>query len=173
MKIARVLTLLPVVFVLLVVGTLPAMAHEGREVGPFEIEVGWRVEPAYTGILNGPEIQISRHETGEPVLGAEATLQVEVQFGPETRLLPLEPVPDIPGRYTAMIIPTLPGDYTFHLVGAIEETPVDEVFSSADGQIATIEPISDLEFPESNVSLQALLNRIEELEARITTLETK
>ncbi|MDX2137243.1 MAG: hypothetical protein SF123_04050, partial [Chloroflexota bacterium] len=37
-------------------------AHEGREIGDYTIEIGWRVEPAYTGLINGPEITITRHQ---------------------------------------------------------------------------------------------------------------
>jgi len=29
-------------------------AHEGREIGDYTIEIGWRVEPAYTGLINAP-----------------------------------------------------------------------------------------------------------------------
>lgn len=35
-----------------------ASAHEGREVGGYTISIGWRVEPAYVGVANGPEFTI-------------------------------------------------------------------------------------------------------------------
>ena len=49
-------------------------AHEGREVGDgkYEIVFGWRVEPAYTNLLNGPELEITTHGTDEqPVEGLD------------------------------------------------------------------------------------------------------
>jgi hypothetical protein len=59
-------------FVLRVPHTL---AHEGREVGEYELHFGWQVEPAYVGVYNGPEIFIhmpSESEADEvPVEGAE------------------------------------------------------------------------------------------------------
>lgn len=37
----------------------PSLAHESREVGEFRIVFGWQNEPAYAGMMNGPEIFIS------------------------------------------------------------------------------------------------------------------
>lgn len=151
-------------------------AHEGREVGEYVIEIGWRVEPAYTGLMNGPEITVSRHvedeehqeeeATAEPegehtnaeseeheegessgVTGLEETLQIEVIFGPASKTLNLRPIVGEPGHYTADLIPTRPGDYTFRLFGTIEGTEIDETFSAADGQFSTVEPIEDIQFP--------------------------
>jgi len=45
-----------------------ASAHEGREVGNYTISIGWRVEPAYVGVANGPEFTIAvagEHTEGE------------------------------------------------------------------------------------------------------------
>jgi len=150
-------------------------AHEGREVGDYTIEIGWREEPAYTGLMNGPEITVSRHggeddptegeatpeAEGEPtdaeeaeheeesngVIGLEDTLQIEVTFGPASRTLNLRPIASEPGHYTADLIPMRPGDYTFRVFGTIEGTEVDETFSAADGQFSTVEPIEDIQFP--------------------------
>jgi hypothetical protein len=188
----------------LLVLVIPASAHEGRTVGDYSIVFGWRAEPAYTGLLNGPEFTITvagdHHEeasaTEEPeaegleatdeaddheeahdeelseavateeagthtdmgmddhheeaaavVEGAEETLQLELTFGDQTKVLRLRAVYGEPGAYTADLIPTLPGDYSFHLTGTINGTEVDEVFSSADGEFSTVEPIEDIQFP--------------------------
>ena len=45
---------------LLILAAAPAYAHESREVGPFEVVVGWWEEPAFAGQPNGPEITIER-----------------------------------------------------------------------------------------------------------------
>jgi hypothetical protein len=156
----RLIGLFVVILILtsfLVVGQVSA--HEQRQVGDYVLELGWRVEPVYTGLFNGPEIIISRgtasdEEVGEDqqdpadmVEGAEETLQLEVTFGPSNKLLKLRPVPDEPGHYTADLIPTRPGDYSFHVTGMIEDTPVDETFTSADGKFDTVEPVEDIQFP--------------------------
>lgn len=152
-----------------------ASAHEGREVGDFTIEIGWRVEPAYTGLVNGPEITVTRHaeaegnheeeatpeaegehsnegaeahdESNNGVIGLDSTLQIEVTFGPASRILNLRPVVDEPGHYTATLMPMRPGDYTFRVFGTIEGLEVDETFSAADGQFSSVEPIEDIQFP--------------------------
>ncbi len=156
---------------------IPASAHEGREVGDFTIEIGWRVEPAYTEMLNGPEILVTRHDAAEDphdeteatseeaheetdeateigheepangVPGLEETLQIEIIFGPASRVLFLKAVHHEPGRYTADVIPMMPGDYSFRVFGTIEGVEVDEMFSAADGQFSAVDPISDLQFP--------------------------
>lgn len=35
-------------------------AHEGREVGDYNINIGWIVEPAYEGFMNGVEVRVTR-----------------------------------------------------------------------------------------------------------------
>ncbi|MBZ0319894.1 MAG: hypothetical protein K8L91_26015 [Anaerolineae bacterium] len=186
-----------VAFALAVTSSHSVAAHEGRQVGPYTIEIGWRVEPAYTGLINGPEITIfntqaaadhsnetEEHEDaeGEHVEGAETevegslvmnledTLQIDVSFGPATKTLHLRSVPGKTGHYVADLIPTRPGDYTFRLVGTIEDLEVDETFSSTDGEFSTADPISDLQFPEPDDlqdQIDSLRQLIEELEARL------
>ena len=53
-------------------------AHGGREVGEYEINVGFMDEPAYEGRLNSVDLRIEMAETGAPVEGLGQTLQVEV-----------------------------------------------------------------------------------------------
>ena len=165
-----------VIVVVLLALAVAVSAHEGREVGNYTIEIGWRAEPAYTGLMNGPEITVTRHsddaddhdepeataeaegehnnEGGEAhdeensgVLGLEDTLQIEVLFGPASRLLNLRAVLGEPGHYTADLMPTMPGDYTFRVFGTIEGMELDETFAAADGQCSSVEPIEDIQFP--------------------------
>jgi hypothetical protein len=126
---------------------LPSLAHEHREVGEAAITFGWRVEPAYTTLFNGPELFIAHHETEEPIEGLEETLKLEISFGGQSKVLRLRAVFGEPGNYTADLIPTQPGDYSFHLTGTIGDTEVDEVFDSADGDFSSVEPVEDIQFP--------------------------
>jgi hypothetical protein len=145
------LVLLTLILTLALALALPAAAHEGREVGEGAdaavITFGWRVEPAYTTLFNGPELSIENHDTGEPIEGLEETLQLEVSFGDRTKVLRLRTVWGKPGSYTADLIPMQPGDYSFHLTGMIGNVTVDEIFTSADGEFSPVEPISDIQFP--------------------------
>lgn len=152
-------------------------AHEGREVGDYTIEIGWRVEPAFTSLLNGVEITVTRHgdeneehieteataelkeehtnavteehdeEEKNGVTDLEDTLQIEVTFGPASKVIKPQPISGEPGHYTANLIPMRPGDYTFRIFGTIEGVEVNETFSAADGQFSTVEPIEDIQFP--------------------------
>ncbi len=150
----------------------PVSAHEGREVGDYEIELGWQIEPAYTGQVNELEIDIVVAKTTEGVAGAEETLQAEVTFGPAKKILKLEPDPDNAGHYSTRLIPTRPGDYTFRLFGKINDTSVDESFSAAEGQFSTVEPVSDLQFPDAEISLADLQTQITALQAQIAVLQS-
>ena len=127
---------------------LPVLAHEGREVAEeYLVVFGWRVEPAYTTLFNGPEFSVKLHTDESAVVGLEETLKLEVSYGGKTKTLRLRAVNDEPGNYTADMIPTQPGDYSFRLTGTINGTEVDETFSSAEGEFSSVEPISDIQFP--------------------------
>jgi hypothetical protein len=167
---------LVVVVGLFVMSTLQASAHEHREVGEYELTFGWQVEPAVAGVFNGPELFIADHETGEPVAGAEETLELTVRFGNRSKQLALEPAWNEPGHYVAALTPTRPGDYVFELTGtisstaAISPTVVEETFTSADGEFSTIEPASDVLFPDTNVDAVRLQSQIDALAAEIEAL---
>ncbi len=162
-----VLVMLACLFVLV---AAPAAAHEGREVGHYEIELGWRIEPAYAGIYNGPEVFVHDHETEEPVAGLETTLHLMVHFGDQQKMLELYPVWNEPGHYAADLIPTRPGDYAFHLFGKIGDLDVDEEFTSADGEFGTVEPSSDIMFPAVPGDVASLQGQIDDLKAQLAQL---
>jgi hypothetical protein len=153
-----------------------ALAHEERTVGDYTLEFGWRVEPAVTGAPNGPELYVSSAKVGvtteELLQNVDVSLQVEVTFGPASRTLELSPDAEEIGHYVADLIPTRPGDYTFHVTGTIGETAIDETFTSADGYFDSIEPASDLQFPEPQPDVSELLQRIEALEAEVQALRS-
>jgi hypothetical protein len=152
----------------------PAHAHEGREVGPYRLILGWRVEPAYVGVYNGPELTIQlKEDASKRVTGAEQTLTLEVRFGDQSRALRLEAVPSNAGHYTADLIPTRAGDYTFVVNGKIGDTEVNEVFTSADGEFSTVEPAGDILFPDDRADLISLQRQIDALRAEIEALKAK
>ena len=157
-------------------------AHEGREVGGYQLVFGWRNEPALVGYPNGPEVIISlHHEEGDEhdeadheevdFSAMDINLQVEVTFGPATRTIDLRPQFGEPGHYIADLIPTRPGDYSFRVFGNIGDTEIDTVFTSADGQFGTVEPAGDIQFPEPDPTVAELLARIEALETLIAEMQ--
>ncbi len=57
-------------------------AHEGREVGDYRINIGWIVEPAYEGFMNGVEIRVTRvAESGSDDHGESASTSKEDDAG--------------------------------------------------------------------------------------------
>jgi len=188
--------------VLILVGALavPAFAHESRDVGDFEIEVGWQQEPIFVGMFNAAEVFINvagdaadmsgdaamgdmGSDTGADehdhaaasdtgVVGAEETLQLEVSIGPASRVFNLQAVAEETGHYVVPLILTRPGDYTLRLFGTLNGVDIDETFTSADGQFNSVEPAGDVLFPdEAGASTSDLQARIDDLTARLDALE--
>ena len=179
----RFMMILILVTALLILVVAPASAHEEREVGAYDMELGWRVEPAYTGLFNGPEFFVHDHTTGTAVTGLEDTLHLLVHVGDQEKMLEIYPVYNDDGHYTADLIPTVPGDYTFHLFGKVNDQDVDEQFTSADGKFGSVDPVTDIMFPDLSASpvtaetgsadaqIAELQAQIDELKAQLQQLQ--
>jgi hypothetical protein len=102
--------------------------------------VGWLNEPPIVGERNSLTVEIS--EDGEPVTGVESTLDAELQFGPESLRVNLNPT-TTPGLYTVDIYPTVRGQYALRLFGAIAELDIDETVDPEE-----VAPASRIQFPE-------------------------
>ena len=156
-----------------------ALAHEGREVGDYNINIGWINEPAYEGFINGVELRVTRvmesgddhhadstamaddhHGDSAAVKGLENTLQVEVTYVPTGASRVVNLLADVyePGRYTADLLPTTPGVYEFRVFGAIEGMQVNETFASkgGGGGFDDIRPLASLQFPEEIPSVREM-----------------
>ena len=135
----------------LAVGT--TLAHEGREVGDYNINIGWIVEPAYEGFMNGVEIRVTKvmeggddhhgeatsmskddeaagsmamadHHDGAPAVeGLENTLQVEVVYVPTGAARVVNLLADV---YE-------PGRYTAHLLPTTPGVYEFRVFGAIEG----------------------------------------
>ncbi len=158
--------------ILFAVRIRPVAAHEPRPIGPYQVEFGWSAEPAYAGVYNSAELFISmKDDTTKKVEGAEQTLKLEVSFGGKSKTLPLQPADEDPGHYYAPIIPTRAGDYSFHLSGKIGDTAVDETFNSADGKFSSVEPASDVLFPDTQADMAGLQAQIDALKTEVEQLK--
>ncbi len=152
----------------LVFASLPgtASAHETREVeGEFEFVVGFMDEPAYVNQLNGIDLRISHlnghnddhddghddddhdHNGDDPVLNAHETLNATIIFGDQTMDVDLRPVWGQDGAYTADVLPTETGTYSFRFHGQIDGVEIDETFQGGPDTFSEIESTSDLAFP--------------------------
>lgn len=150
LKFAAVLTALSVFLVL--AAPVRALAHESRDVGKYQMVVGFFVEPAYEGQKNGLDLRVRVPGTpATPVLGLEKTLQVEISFiGNEKKITkPIRAVSAStdPGHYTADLLPTQPGQYRFRIFGTVEGQQVNETFTSGE-KFSNVAKASELTFPD-------------------------
>ncbi len=146
-------------------GSTVALAHEQRQVGKYTLEVGWHDEPAIEGIMNAVEVEVHETASGKGVEGLTRTLRVVVSYGglAQTFEPTLRAVGGEPGSYLGDLIPTAPGDYTFRVVGTIEELKVDERFESGPGRFDPVRSPDALQFPDRVGSAGALAREIRAL----------
>ena len=144
---------LVVLLPLLVGAPHPAGAHERREVGAYQLVVGFLTEPAFEGLKNGVDLRVLDRETQQPVEGLERTLQVELTYVPSgaAKVLRLRTIYREPGHYTADLIPTVPGHYRFRFFGSLAETAINETFDSraGGGQFDDVDAAADLQFQDA------------------------
>jgi hypothetical protein len=134
--------------------TCSASAHGVIQVGDYELVIGFHNEPAYQGEPNGLDLFVTNVQTNEPVNGLEETLQVEIIYGASTKQLRLRPQFGQDGAYTADVLPTAAGDYTWHIWGEIEGTPVDVSMTSSPDTFGSVEAKSEFAFPAPEPALQ-------------------
>lgn len=156
---------------------LVASAHVAETAGPYTIEIGWHVEPAYVAQPNAVEVTISTG-AGQPVtdLGADDLHAVVSTAGQSSPSLPFEPAFDLaerdgtPGQYIARIDPTAPGDYAFHVTGAIHGQAVDITVASGEQTFDPVASTSDVEFPVKLPTLAEVSTHLDRIDGRIDQL---
>ena len=124
-------------------------AHEGREVGEYILNVGFVNEPAVVEQPNGLDLRVEHGhgDAAEPVEGLENTLDAEIIFGEDRLPLEIRPQYNEPGAYTADIIPTEIGTYTFRIYGTIDGTHVDESFVGGTDTFSEVAGRNAMNFP--------------------------
>jgi hypothetical protein len=157
------------------IGGPAAFAHEQRQVGAYQLTVGWAHEPTYVGEVNA--VQLIIHDAkGNPIddIGSPPTLQVEAIFGGQTSSpLDLEPSfdPDTGlgnhGEFDAALAPTAAGNYTFHFFGTLNGQKVDERFNSGPTTFNTVEEPTSVEFPTKVPALPDLATLTGRLSGRV------
>ncbi len=151
----------------------PVAAHIVKQVGPYTVALGWVHEPTYVGQLNGVQVVI-KDAKGNPVsdLSADDLKVVVSTAGQQSDPMSLAPTFDedtglgIPGDYEAPMIPTAPGDYTFHVTGTIHSTKIDETATSSDTTFDSVVDPSAVQFPSKLPAVGDLATRLERVDAR-------
>jgi hypothetical protein len=139
-----------------------ASAHERRDVGPYQFVVGFIAEPAILGEPNGIDLRVIDKASQRPVESVEKTLKAAIAFGGgQARELALRTRFNMPGSYTADLIPTRAGTYVFTFSGSIDGQQVNERFESGPGRFNDVQSRNELSFPvveASPAELQQALN---------------
>ena len=149
-------------------------AHIVKKVGPYTLEIGWQHEPTYVGEANGVQVIVTDAK-GEPVTDLTTDdIKVVVSTGSQqTGELTFEPAFDLAegdgpmGQYNAPIMPTEPGDYTFHLTGAIHGQAVDVTVTSGDETFDTVRGTTDIQFPTKLPTVTEIVTRLDRIDARL------
>jgi hypothetical protein len=127
--------------------TSVAMAHGHTTVGDYTLVIGFHNEPAYQGEPNGLDLFVTNTATKENINGLADSLKVEIIFGSSKKELAIKPQWGRDGAYTAYLLPTQSGDYTWHIWGDIKGTPVDVSMTSSPETFSAIAPKSEVAFP--------------------------
>ena len=77
------------------------------------------------GERNGLDLFVAPKDSPEEGIADITTLQFSVEYGGASQSYDLVPAEEDPGHYSAAFIPTVEGQYTFHLTGTINDEAVD------------------------------------------------
>ncbi len=154
-------------------------AHVVKQFGTYSVAMGWLHEPTYVGVENAVQVVV-KDAGGNPVNDlAPGDLSVVVSTaGQQTAALPLQPSfdPDTglgtPGEYTASLIPTQVGDYTFHLTGSIHGTAVDETSTSSDQTFDSVTAGTDVQFPVKEPAIGDVSTLVQRVDGRATSAQS-
>lgn len=148
-----------------------AAAHGVVQAGNLTVAIGWLHEPAYVGNDNAVQVLV-KDAQGNPLTSiTDKDLQVEVSLGSQkTQPQPLVPTFDsdtglgLHGEYEYHLIPTAPGNYTFHIFGKIAgATPFDQTMSASSSTFNEVVEQSSAQFPNkvpSNVELNQKIDAV-------------
>ena len=130
----------------------PVSAHGTLQVGDYSVVIGFHNEPVYVGVPNALDLFVTNTKTNTKVNGLESTLKAELIFGSSKESLTLVPQEDTDGAYTTYVMPTRAGDYTWHIFGTIESTPIDVSMTSSPTTFDSAALLSTIAFPDSSAA---------------------
>src|SRR5215212_1347734 len=129
-----------------------ASAHGHTVVGDYTLVIGFHNEPAYQGEPNGLDLFVTNTKTKENINDLADTLKVEILLGSSKKELTIKPQFGRDGAYTAYVLPSEKGDYTWHIWGDIKGTPVDVSMTSSPDTFGSVEAKSEVAFPAAEAT---------------------
>ena len=154
-------------------------AHGHTTAAGFNFVIGWANEPTLVGQPNAVALFVY-DQADKPItdIPADAISVVVTTAGQDSPSFSLAPAFDVeegfgtPGEYSSDLIPTAPGDYTFHFTGTIHDKAIDVSMTSGaetfDGAVAA----ADLEFPVKQPTLTEVGTRLDRIDGRIDALQS-
>jgi len=148
----RIVTLVSVSLLILLVFSIspfdikPASAHITKVFGNYLVTVGWQNEPAYSGLLNAPIVEVKKGsgDSAKPVINAISNMQISIKYGSVTKQLDFVPDNTVDGQYISPLIPTKVGSYSLVMKGTVEDQSIDTEIPLDD-----VASIDTLNFPSS------------------------
>ncbi len=129
-----------------------AGAHVTEVSDGFRISFGWGDEPAYSDAQNFVQVLVADNRSGARVAVAAGTLAVQVAYGDARVTLPLVPAEGQRGEYDAVLVPTEPGAYAFHVSGSVNGRTIDVAAACSERTFDCVLPASDVQFPTRTAS---------------------
>ncbi len=173
------LAIVPVALLLALIQAPIVAAHGHATASGFNLAIGWSVEPALVGQPNAAQLFVYDADQ-KPItdIPADAISVVVSTGGQDSPSFSLAPVFDLeeglgtPGEYAADIIPTAPGDYSFHFTGTIHGKSIDITMASSDTTFDSAVAAADIEFPVKQPTLTEVGTRLDRIDGRIDALQS-
>ncbi|MDX6582441.1 MAG: hypothetical protein QOI10_1625 [Solirubrobacterales bacterium] len=142
-----------------------ASAHVTRQIGPYEVTLGWGNEPPLAGLDNFVEVGVTG-AGGAPVNDLGPSPEVQVSFGGAETVVPLVPSEE-PGAFRGALVPTRPGTYSFRFSASIAGRAVSTGATCSERTFECVIPVSEVEFPVKDPALGEIAQRIVSDQSRI------
>jgi len=123
------------------------------------------------------QLIVTHAADGDPINDPGARLTAAVSYGDKSQEFPLAPTYDAeagtgtPGEYAALVIPTAPGDYTFHITGTVEGVKVDVEVASSPKTFSPVEDASAAQFPVKVPGTEQVAQKLDAELARVATTD--
>jgi len=159
-----------------------AFAHQSDSVGDYRIEIDWKNMPPVSGESNAIIVYVSEmnplleadeqeFDSSKGITDLKRTLKIELIVKDEKITLPLQPDPNIPGKYESVITPTFSGYSQLNFIGKINDTIV-----SLGLHPVKVEDQSILQFPavdSTEVHVDDFNREIDDLRGDIRELQNQ
>ena len=168
----RIVTLASVFLLILLIFSIspfdikPASAHITKVFGNYLVSVGWQNEPAYSGLLNAPIVEVKQGngDSAKPVINALANMQISIKYGSVTKQLDFVPDSTVDGQYVSPLIPTKVGSYSIVMKGNIENQTIDTEIALDD-----VAGIDTLNFPPSSSADTSNMGQVDTIISQLTS----